>query len=818
MLCSRCKERPAVIFIATSSPEHPRNEGLCLVCAQELGIEPINNILGQLGINDENVESISDQLSGMMQNPETMASLFSMMGEAGGIDGLSLSLNGGEKNSEDEPEDEPDDDSDDEDDLSELEQTISLLEPESFKKEEKSEETPPQKGEKDPYLSRLLETMKSQQRGDPAAENRKKREKNKTKRKFLTSYCTNLTARARSGELDRIIGRDKETGRVIQILSRRTKNNPCLIGEPGVGKTAIAEGLALRIVAGDVPTRLHDKEIHLLDLTALVAGTQFRGQFESRVKELISEVKAEGNIILFIDEVHNLVGAGDAEGSMNAANILKPALSRGEIQVIGATTFDEYRRHIEKDAALERRFQPVTIAEPSVDDTTAVIRGVCEYYENYHRVKLPEPLIRRTVVLSERYITDRFLPDKAIDLLDEACAHATLRNMKLVEYDELNRVLALKREILEGLTIHASNDYETLAKLRSEIDVLEKEADLLSVEALGNEVTEDDLAHVIELWTGIPASRVKESEFKRLSGLEALLKEKIIGQDEAVEAVANAIRRSRVQITPRRRPASFIFVGPTGSGKTELVKVLANELFDSPETLIRLDMSEYMEKHSVSRIIGSPPGYVGYDESGQVTEKVRRRPYSVLLFDEIEKAHPDVLNVLLQILDEGKITDAHGRLVNFENTVIVMTSNAGSDKKDNALGFAKSEDELSKEKAMKALSDFLRPEFLSRIDEIIVFRTLTEEDYQQIAVLMLEEYIGTLKERGITFKFDKRATRWLAERSHGGKSGARDLRNLIRREVEDKIATILIDNNDTPYTYIGLTAKGSPKVLVFNSL
>ena len=818
MLCSRCKERPAVIFIATSSPEHPRNEGLCLVCAQELGIEPINNILGQLGINGENVESISDQLSGMMQNPETMASLFSMMGETGGIDGLSLSLNGGEKTSGDEPEDEPDDDPEDEDDLAELEQTISLLEPESFKKEEKGKEESPKAGEKDPYLSRLLETMDSQRREDRVSESRKKREKNKSKRKFLTSYCTNLTARARNGELDRIIGRDMETGRVIQILSRRTKNNPCLIGEPGVGKTAIAEGLALRIVAGDVPTRLHDKEIHLLDLTALVAGTQFRGQFESRVKELIGEVKAEGNIILFIDEVHNLVGAGDAEGSMNAANILKPALSRGEIQVIGATTFDEYRRHIEKDAALERRFQPVTISEPSIDDTTAVIRGVCEYYENYHRVKLPEPLIRRTVVLSERYITDRFLPDKAIDLLDEACAHATLRNGALIAYDEANRVLASKRELLEGLTAHASDDYETLAQVRSEIAVLEKESDSLAVEALSNEVTEDDLAHVIELWTGIPASRVKESEFKRLSGLELLLKEKIIGQDEAVEAVANAIRRSRVQITPRRRPASFIFVGPTGSGKTELVKVLANELFDSPETLIRLDMSEYMEKHSVSRIIGSPPGYVGYDESGQVTEKVRRRPYSVLLFDEIEKAHPDVLNVLLQILDEGKITDAHGRLVNFENTVIVMTSNAGSDKKDNALGFAKSEDELSKEKAMKALSDFLRPEFLSRIDEIIVFRTLTAEDYQKIAVLMLGEYIGTLKERGITFKFDKRATQWLAERSHGGKSGARDLRNLIRREVEDKIATILIDSSDTPYTYIGLTAKGSPKALVFNSL
>ena len=808
MLCSRCKERPAVVFIATSSPDHPHNEGLCLVCAQELGIEPINNILNQLGINDENVESISDQLSTMMENPEGMQSFFSMLGEQDGLSGFSLP-----KNDDDPSDGDGDDDGND----IHPEQTVALLEAEPPGKipEDKNKSN-----EDASYFNHLFETMRSQKEEAPAENRKSRRDNRKSKRKFLTNYCTNLTARARNGELDRIIGRDKETGRVIQILSRRTKNNPCLIGEPGVGKTAIAEGLALRINAGDVPSRLLDKEIYLLDLTALVAGTQFRGQFESRVKELVGEVKSEGNIILFIDEVHNLVGAGDAEGSMNAANILKPALSRGEIQVIGATTFDEYRRHIEKDAALERRFQPVTIAEPSIDDTVAVIRGIQEYYENFHRVKLPEDLIRKTVVLSERYITDRFLPDKAIDLLDEACAHAALENLPIVEYDAKNRALTDKLEQLEGMAVDSAEvDYEALAGIRADVARLESEIAVLAPEALSRLVSEDDLAHVIELWTGIPASRVKESELTRLSGLEDVLKSKIIGQDEAVQAVANAIRRSRVHITPRRRPASFIFVGPTGSGKTELVKVLAGELFDSPETLIRLDMSEYMEKHSVSRIIGSPPGYVGYDESGQVTEKVRRRPYSVLLFDEIEKAHPDVLNILLQILDEGRITDAHGRLINFENTVIVMTSNAGSDKKGGSLGFAKSEDELSREKAMKALSDFLRPEFISRIDEIIVFRTLTVDDYGLIAELMIQEYVETLKERGVTFQYDKRSAKWLAEHAHGGKSGARDLRNLIRREVEDKIATILIDSADSPPSHINLTAgKGDPAALTFHSL
>ncbi|MFQ9952296.1 MAG: ATP-dependent Clp protease ATP-binding subunit, partial [Clostridium sp.] len=590
---------------------------------------------------------------------------------------------------------------------------------------------------------------------------------------------------------------DKEIGRVVQILSRRTKNNPCLIGEPGVGKTAIAEGLAIRIAEGNVPARLKSKEVHLLDLTALVAGTQFRGQFESRIKGLVEEVKADGNIILFIDEVHNLVGTGDAEGSMNAANILKPALSRGEIQVIGATTFTEYRKYIEKDAALERRFQPVTIAEPSIEDTVDVLKGIKSYYELYHRVHISDAMVRRAVVLSERYITDRFLPDKAIDLLDESCACAALRNKAMEEYD----TVTAQRDQLKGqeetMTAQGSEvDYEKLAELRCEIARLDSRVEELAPESLGTAVTEEDLAHVIELWTGIPASKVQENELRKLAGLEQRLKDHIIGQNEAVEAVAAAIRRSRVQISPRRRPASFIFVGPTGVGKTELVKVLSQELFDTPETLIRLDMSEFMEKHSVSRIIGSPPGYVGYDESGQVTEKVRRRPYSVLLFDEIEKAHPDVMNILLQILDEGKITDAHGRVVNFENTVIIMTSNAGSDKKEGALGFAKSERDLSKEKVMKALSEFLRPEFLSRIDEIVVFRPLEEEDFREIARLMLNEYVGSLQEREIEFTFDDSALAWLASHAIGGKSGARDLRNLIRREVEDKITSALVEHAD----------------------
>ena len=595
---------------------------------------------------------------------------------------------------------------------------------------------------------------------------------------------------------------------MVQILSRRTKNNPCLIGEPGVGKTAIAEGRALRIAAGEVPARLRKKEIHLLDLTALVAGTQFRGQFESRIKGLVDEVKAEGNIILFIDEVHNLVGTGDAEGSMNAANILKPALSRGEIQVIGATTFVEYRKYIEKDAALERRFQPVTVAEPTLGETTDILMGIRSYYENFHRVRVPDAIVRSAVSLSERYITDRFLPDKAIDLLDESCAHAALRNKQMADYDAAAAELESLRSQEEELTAEGTEpDYEHLAELRTKMVQLEQKEKELAPAALGAQVETEDLAKVIELWTGIPASRIQENELKKLSHFEDELNRHIIGQEEAVAAVAAAVRRSRVQISPRRRPASFIFVGPTGVGKTELVKVLSQELFDTPETLIRLDMSEFMEKHSVSRIIGSPPGYVGYDEAGQVTEKVRRRPYSVLLFDEIEKAHPDVLNILLQILDEGHVTDAHGRNVNFENTIVVMTSNAGSERRESALGFAKAEADVSRDRAMKALSDFLRPEFLARVDEIVIFRSLDAQDFRKIAALMLDEYATALKEKSINLIYDDKATGWLADHAVGGRSGARDLRNLIRRKVEDRLAELLIEQCDAPPAGILITAE-----------
>ena len=633
-----------------------------------------------------------------------------------------------------------------------------------------------------------------------------KKPENKKKRRNIDTYCTDLTKRARNHEIDRIVGRDQEIARVIQILCRRTKNNPCLIGEPGVGKTAIAEGLAIRIAEGNVPARLRKKEIHLLDLTALVAGTQFRGQFESRIKGLVDEVKADGDVILFVDEVHNLVGTGDAEGSMNAANILKPALSRGEIQVIGATTFTEYRKYIEKDSALERRFQPVKIGEPSVEQTTQVLLGIKSYYEDFHRVHVPDDVIRRAVILSERYINDRFLPDKAIDLLDEACASAALRNQKMADYDAaVFRLDSLRQQETDLTADGVDPDYEKLAQVRYEIASLEEKTHQLMPEALGADVGVEDLAHVIELWTGIPASRVQESELKKLAGLEELLNKKVIGQEEAVSAVAAAIRRSRVQISPRRRPASFIFVGPTGVGKTELAKVLSKELFDTPETLIRLDMSEFMEKHSVSRIIGSPPGYVGYDEAGQVTEKVRRRPYSVLLFDEIEKAHPDVMNILLQILDEGRITDAQGRTVNFENTIIVMTSNAGSEKREGALGFAKTDADVSREKTMKVLSEFLRPEFLSRVDEVIVFRALNAEDYKKIAALMLDEYTAALTERGIRFAYDEKAVKWLAEHAVGGKSGARDLRNLIRRKVEDRITAEIVEHSASSLSGIAVT-------------
>lgn len=757
-MCTRCKKRPAVVFVSGST-DAQQSQGYCLVCAKELGIKPVNDLMEKMGITEEMMESMESELSGLMS-----------------MDGAMM------------PTDDDDDENGDENGFTQGGAATF------------------------PFLKNIFqgpngeEATKEQEETDSSS--RKTDDKKKKKRKYLNMYCTNLTGKAKNGELDAIIGRDNEIARVIQILSRRTKNNPCLIGEPGVGKTAIAEGLSIRIAQGNVPARLKKKEIHLLDLTALVAGTQFRGQFESRIKGLVDEVKADGNIILFIDEVHNLVGTGDAEGSMNAANILKPALSRGEIQVIGATTFTEYRKYIEKDTALERRFQPVTVVEPSVDDTIGVLLGIKSYYENYHRVQLSDDIIKRAVVLSERYITDRFLPDKAIDLMDESCACAALRNASMAEYDTAKFELEKLKEQEEQMTADgAEPDYEKLAETRCEIARLEEKTKSLEQDALHSSVTEEDLAHVIELWTGIPASRIQESELKKLADLENKLNSKVIGQTEAVEAVAAAIRRSKVQISPRRRPASFIFVGPTGVGKTELVKVLSHELFDTPDALIRLDMSEFMEKHSVSRIIGSPPGYVGYDEAGQMTEKVRRKPYSVILFDEIEKAHPDVMNILLQILDEGKITDAHGRVVNFENTIIVMTSNAGSERKESALGFAKNAADVTRDKTMKALSEFLRPEFLSRVDEIIIFHELTEADFQAIARLMIDEYVDSLKERNITLKYDNTVLSWLADHAIGGKSGARDLRNLIRKKIEDQIAALLVTHYDQQVTGIAITVE-----------
>ena len=765
ILCSKCNKRPAVVFVSNTA-DSSDSVGYCLTCAKEMGIKPVTDIMEKMGISEEDLDMMQNQMGELMESgliPQDMDDMMPPQGE------------------------------------------------EAEMMEQEDEDGDFSRGGA-PTFPNLFKNLFNGGNGKKNAEKEEKGKKEdskprKKKRKHLEAYCTDLTERARDGKLDRIIGRAKELDRVIQILSRRTKNNPCLIGEPGVGKTAIAEGLALRIAAGEVPMRLQKKEIHLLDMTALVAGTQFRGQFESRIKGLIDEVKADGNIILFIDEVHSLVGTGDAEGSMNAANILKPALSRGEIQVIGATTFNEYRKYIEKDAALERRFQPVTVAEPSITDTIEVIGGIKGYYEEYHRVRLSDEIVRKLVILSERYITDRFLPDKAIDLLDEACTHAALRNKELEEFDKNTATLSDLKRQEEELTGESEINYEKLATVRYEIARLEKVMSETKEDSLSAEVTEEDIAHVIELWTGIPASKVQENELNKLADLEKALKSKVIGQDEAVEALAAAVKRSRVQISPRRRPASFIFVGPTGVGKTELVKVLAGELFNTPETLIRLDMSEYMEKHSVSKIIGSPPGYVGYEEAGQVTEKVRRRPYSVLLFDEIEKAHPDVLNILLQILDEGVLTDAQGRKVNFSNTVIVMTSNAGSERKENALGFAKTEAEATADKVRAALSEFLRPEFLSRLDEIIIFRHLTEEDFFAISELMLKEYIDTLKEKGIVFTFDESARRCLAKKAYGGKSGARDLRNLIRREVEDKIAAAIVNSRLGGIAAIHLTAE-----------
>ena len=776
MLCTRCGKRPAVVFVSNNNSKDAPTAGYCLTCAKELGIKPVEDLISKMGISDEDLENVQDQMNTLMNSmgDGDMSQLMEQLG----ADNLAEQMGDFAK----------DGDGSEDDDFS----------------------------HGAPAFPAFFNSMFGGQNNNATNQdnNKKgKKEKKEKNRKHINLYCEDLTRKAREGKIDRIVGRDSEIERVIQILSRRTKNNPCLIGEPGVGKTAIAEGLALRIAAGNVPQRLKNKEIQLLDLTSLVAGTQFRGQFESRIKGLVSEIKENGNIILFIDEVHSLVGTGDNEGTMNAANILKPALSRGEVQVIGATTFNEYRKYIEKDSALERRFQPVKVGEPTIAQSIDVIAGVKGYYEAHHRVIVDDDIVRKTVVLSERYITDRFLPDKAIDLLDESCACAALRNKNMERHDKLEdeRQKLLIRK--DALTNAEEVNYEQLAEVNTSLARIDSDLKEIDPETLVSKVTEEDIAKVIELWTGIPASRIKENELSKLADLENELKKKIIGQDEAVKSLASAIRRSRVQISPRRRPASFIFVGPTGVGKTELVKVLSKELFDTPETLIRLDMSEFMEKHSVSKIIGSPPGYVGYDEAGQVTEKVRRRPYSVLLFDEIEKAHPDVLNILLQILDEGRVTDAHGRTVNFENTVIIMTSNAGSASKDSALGFGKTEEDASKEKVMKALSEFLRPEFIARVDEVIVFNSLKKDDFVKIADLMLSEYVPTLEEKHIKFTFDEKVCQLLAEKSCNGASGARDLRNTIRREVEEKIANAMIEAGAGGVTAMHLTAENGEPVL-----
>lgn len=752
-----------MVFITSMQGNEKRNEGLCLVCARELNVPQIKEYMDQMGITDEDIEEFADAMSGVKDN-------FDMeMFNQGGTNSLPNFFN--------------------------------ALFGSPVQNDGKTAEVKNEAGDDTSEAFERRERIKNGK--EP------KGSKNK-KRKFLSSFCTDLTARAREGKLDTIIGRDKEIARTIQILCRRQKNNPCLIGEPGVGKTAIAEGLAQKIVAGEVPFQLADKEVFLLDLTALVAGTQFRGQFESRMKGLVDEVKSEGNIILFIDEIHNIVGAGDSEGSsMNAANILKPPLSRGEVQVIGATTFKEYRKYIEKDSALERRFQPVTVNEPTVDDTVEVLKGIKHYYEEHHKVKISDDLLRLCAVLSERYINDRYLPDKAIDLLDEACANRSITSTELAKHQKKTaEVAALEAEIKsiedggEG-----EPDFEALAEKKSQLIREQNELDALTKKISAINVTEQDLARVIELWTGIPANKIEETELKKLANLETSMKKRIIGQDKAVELAAKAIRRSRAQLSKRRRPASFIFVGPTGVGKTELVKVINDELFNGNDTLIRLDMTEYMEKHAVSRLIGSPPGYVGYDEAGQLTEKVRRHPYSVILFDEIEKAHPDIMNLLLQILDEGKVNDAQGRSVNFENTIICMTSNAGSSDKTTSLGFNKTEEEITKEKAMKALSDFLRPEFMSRVDEIVVFNPLTKENYAEIAGLMLSEMKEPLAEKGITLKFDKRVLNLIAEKSFGKKFGARDIRSVIRSDIEDKIADVIVENAGKEPAVIKLSAK-----------
>ena len=738
-LCSKCKKRPAVVFMSNPLNPNGETEGLCLACAKELGIKPVDDMLKSMNISDEDIEQMSDQF------------LEAMSAEDMDIDDESLN-----------------------------DETFDLGTAPAI-----------------PFLKNLFGGSQNST-NEKAKESKSKGEKPKSKkRRFVEQYCDNLTKRAKEGKLDVVIGRDRELERMLQILSRRSKNNPCLIGEPGVGKTAIVEGLALKIAQGTAPARLLDKEIYMLDLTCLVAGTQFRGQFESRVKGLIEEVKEAGNIILFIDEIHNLVGAGDsAEGSMNAANILKPALSRGEIQVIGATTFKEYRKYIEKDAALERRFQPITVEEPSIAETIKVMQGIKPYYEGYHTVTIPDSIVEKTVYLSERYVTDRFLPDKAIDLLDEACACASLENKAVDELYVANKKVAEYSKQLDELTADVENpDYEKQAMIKSNLEKYKNQAESLCEAAANNTVTERHLATVIEMWTGIPASKIEENELTKLANLEDKLNERVIGQKDATKLVADAVKRSRVKTSSLHRPASFIFVGPTGVGKTELVKVLSEQLFDTPETFIRLDMSEFMEKHSVSRLIGAPPGYVGYDEAGQLTEKVRRKPYSVILIDEIEKAHPDVLNILLQILDEGRVTDAQGRTVNFENTIIVMTSNAGSERSENLLGFEKSIADASKEKALKALREFLRPEFIARVDEIVVFNPLSTDSLAKIAEIMLNELADALKDRNITFSFDKSVAENIALQCDGTKTGARELRNIIRREIETPVVDMIIVNS-----------------------
>ena len=766
-LCSRCKKNVAVVFISRMNEKNERvNEGLCLKCAAQLGLPQVEEMMKRMGITPEDLENINSEMMQAFGGAEEMSDL---------------------------PEDSGEDDE-------ESGKTATF-----------------------PFLNRLFSNSSNPPAEQPrdnagAGQQQPVGRKKDQKRKFLDNYCINLSQRARDGKLDAVIGREQEIERVVQILNRRQKNNPCLIGEPGVGKTAIAEGLAQRIVSGDVPFKLRQKEVYLLDLTALVAGTQFRGQFESRMKGLIEEIRKAGNIILVIDEVHNIVGAGDAEGSMNAANILKPALSRGEIQVIGATTFNEYRKHIEKDTALERRFQPVTVNEPNIEDTLKILQGIARYYEQFHGVAIPQGVLRQAVLLSERYITDRYLPDKAIDLIDEACSDKNLHD------PDINRRMELERE-LENLTFERENlmsaqpadgqeftqdeldrRYERIAELRSQ--ELRVTDELNAIRAKGTpQLTMDNIARVIEMWTKIPASKIKEEEFKRLAELDQRLRAHVVGQDEAIAAVSAAIRRNRVGISPKHKPVSFIFVGPTGVGKTELVKQLADDLFNAPESLIRLDMSEFMEKHSVSRIVGSPPGYVGYDEAGQLTEKIRRKPYSVVLFDEIEKAHPDVLNVLLQILDDGQITDAHGRKVNFENTIIVMTSNAGSDTKSaGAVGFGGSADDQGKERTMKALRDFLRPEFLNRVDEIICFNHLSKENFAGIARIMLEELRKSLNDKGYTFRYDDTLVDHLVEKSYSMTYGARNLRRLIQKELEDPMAARIIDSFENPITQISATA------------